>query len=283
MHLDPPLDSPPAADAIRAAGAVVLAALAGYAAAAALDDWPALMLASLGAMLGASLAITRIVGRDLDAEAPRPLPENWTPRALGIKLRSPRDRRGARLALHGVIVLLAASAQVAGRLEEPRLLGATLALGGVWYLLFRATVDLAAPPEPFALDASGLSHEPGHEPAGAAGDTPATAADRPARRAVPPEPCRETTALAPAGSPGGLQAPGSAPGAADIAPPSVFPPLFQAAASLLAVTLLYAAVAADNAWLWRPTSWDDFQGPLLFVLLEAVSAPVAAVAARQGT
>ena len=219
-----PLEPSPAAGAIGFAGLVVLVALLGYAITAALDHWPALMLATLGAMLGASFATTRIVAYDLDPRARAPLPPGWTPRVLGVPLSTPAAHTRARRGLHATIVALAASVQAAGWLQDPRLLVATLALGGLWYALFRVVIDLASPPE-----------QPGEEPF-----------------------------------------------SIDAGPPdSVFPALYQAAASALALGLIYLAIAADTPWLWRPTTWDHFQGPLLFLLLEAVSAPVAAIAKRQ--
>ncbi len=225
MHPSPSsLEPSPAAGAIGFAGLVVLVALIGYTVTAALDDWPALMLATLGAMLGASFATSRIVACDLDHRPPQPLPDGWAPRVLGIALASPKARTGARRGLHLTIAALAASAQLSGWLEEPRILTATLMLGGLWYVQFRAVVDLASPPE-----------RPGEEH-------------------------------------------GSVPG---VPPDSVFPALFQASTSVLAIALLYLAVAADTPWIWRPTAWDHFQGPLLFILLEAVSAPVTAIASRR--
>jgi hypothetical protein len=218
------LEPSPAASAIGFAGLVVLVALFGYVVTAALDDWPAIVLATLGAILGASFATTRIVAHDLDWRAPRPLPAGWSPRVSGLALTTTRAQRNAGRALHATILALGASAQAAASVEEPRILVATLALAGLWYLLFRAVVDLAAPPDP-------------------------------------PEP-----------SP---QVPGET-------PDSIFPGLFQAAASILALTLIYLAVAADNAWLWQPTIGDHFHGLVLVVLLEAVSAPVVAVAGRRG-
>ncbi|MDP1571202.1 MAG: hypothetical protein Q8L86_14505 [Vicinamibacterales bacterium] len=217
------LEPSPAAGAIGFAALVVLVALLGYIVTAALDDWPALMLATLGAMLGASFATTRIVGYDLDPRAPAALPDGWTPRVLGMAVATSGARAGVRRGMHLAILALAASVQVAGWLEEPRVLVLTLGLGGLWYTLFRAVVELASPPE-----------RPGDEPPPAA------------------EP-----------------------------PDSVFPPLFQMSASALALGLLYLAIATDTPWLWRPTIWDHFQGPLLFILLEAVSAPVAAIAGRR--
>lgn len=219
-----PLEPSPAAAAIGFAGLVMLVAILGYTVTAALDDWPALMLAALGAMLGASFATTRIVADDLDARAAAPLPEGWTPRVLGLAVPTSAHvhlRRG----LHLTILALAASVQAAGWLEEPPVLAVTIVLGGLWYGLFRAVVDLASPPE----------------------------------------------------RPGDLQAP-----TASTQPDSVFSRLFQVSTATLALGLLYLAVTSDTPWLWRPTAWDHFQGLLLFVLLEAVSAPVAAIAARRG-
>lgn len=212
----------PAAGAVGFAGLVVLVALLGYTVTAALDDWPSLMLAALGAMLGASFATTRIVAHDLDPRPVPPWPDGWTPRVAGVALGTPRAVGRAVLGLHATIAALAASVHVAGRLEDARVLGVTLALGVVWFALFRGVLDAASPPE----------------------------------------------------------VPGTMPVQGD-APDSVFPPLFQVSASLLALTLLYLAVTADTPWLWRPAIWDDYQAPLLFVLLEAVTAPVGAVARRR--
>lgn len=220
----PTLEQSPAAGAIGFASLVVLVALLGYTVTAALDDWPSIMLATLGAMLGASFATTRIVAHDLDPRPVPPWPAGWTPRVAGFALATPGAVRGATLGLHATIAVLAGSVHVAGRLEEPRLLGLTLALGVVWFALFRGVLDAASPPDVI----------------------------------------------------------GTMPVTGD-APDSVFPALFQASASLLALTLLYLAVTADTPWLWRPAIWDDFQGPLLFVLLEAVTAPVASVARRRAT
>jgi hypothetical protein len=220
-----PLEPSPAAGAIGFAGLVVLVALLGYTVTTALDDWPALMLATLGAMLGASFATTRIVAHGLDHRTPAPLPDGFAPRVLGVAVASGQARARVRRGLHVTIVALAASVQLAGWMEEPRVLTATLALGGLWYVLFRAVVDLASPPERL-------------------GDEPVLSSGAP--------------------------------------PDSVFPPLFQATTSALALGIVYLAVTADTPWLWRPTAWDHFQGLLLFVLLEAVSAPVAAVAGRRG-
>ncbi len=55
---------------------------------------------------------------------------------------------GVRRGMHLTIVAPAASVQVAGWLEEPRVLALTLVLGGLWYALFRAVVDLASPVNP---------------------------------------------------------------------------------------------------------------------------------------
>lgn len=220
----PTLEPSPAAGAIGFASLVVLVALLGYAVTTALDDWPALMLAALGAMLGASFATTRIVAHDMDPRPVPPWPDGWTPRVAGLALATPRAVRSATLGLHATIAALAGSVHIAGRLEEPRLLGLTLTLGVVWFALFRGVLDAASPPE----------------------------------------------------------VPGTMPAEGD-APDSVFPALFQASASLLALTLLYLAVTAETPWLWRPAIWDDFQAPLLFVLLEAVTAPVAAIARRRRT
>jgi hypothetical protein len=217
------LEPSPAASAIGFAGLAVLVALLGYIVTTALDDWPAIMLATLGAMLGASFATTRIVAHGLDDRAPAPLPDGWAPRVFGLSVSSGRARARVRRGLHATIAALAASVQLAAWLGEPRVLTATLALGAVWYVLFRAVVDLASPPE-----------RPGDEPLAAA-----------------------------------------------VAPDSVFPVLFQMSASALTISLLYLAIAADTPWLWRPTTWDHFQGPLLFFLLEAVSAPVARIAGRR--
>jgi hypothetical protein len=224
MAASSPLDPSPAASAIGFAGLVVLVSLLGYVVTTALGDWPALMLATLGAMLGASFATTRLVAHDLDWRPPQPLPSGWSPRLFGLSLVEPSAQRMTRRALHAVILLLALSAQAAAWLEEPRLLVITLGLSGLWYLLFRAVVDLASPPDP----------------------------------AEPPPP-----------------------GGPSEAPDSVFPGLFQAAASLLVIVLIALGIAADTDRLWSPARWDDFQGLLLLVLLEAVSAPVAAVAGRR--
>jgi len=224
MRASPPsLEPSPAAGAIGLAGLVVIVGLIGYTVTAALDDWPTLMLASLGGMLGASFATTRIVAHDLDHRMPGPLPEGWVPHVLGIPVASAAARRIVRYAMHAAILALAASVQAAGWLEEPRLLTATLGLGGLWYVLFRTVVDLASPPEDPDLDP------------------------------LPPGP----------------------------PPDSVFPGLFQFSTAALALSLISFGVTADTEWLWRPTTWDHHQGLLLLVLLEAVSAPVAAVAARR--
>jgi len=218
-----PLEPSPAAGAIGFAALVVLVALLGYTVTTALDDWPSLMLATLGAILGASFATTRIVSHGLDHQMPAALPDGWTPRVLGMAVTTPAARAGVRRSMHATILAIAASVQVAGWLEEPRVLALTLLLGGLWYALFRTVVELASPPE-----------REDDEPR------------------VPVE-----------------------------APDSVFPPLFQISTAALALGLLYLAIATDTPWLWRPTTWDHLQGPLLFVLLEAVSAPVAAIAGRR--
>jgi len=143
----PALEPSPAGQAIGMASGVVLAATVIYLGTAAADALPELMLAAIGAVLGAGVAINAIVARDLDRSIP-PWPDGWQPRLAGVPLRGARARLGVIVGLHLAVVGVAAAVQTAGVREDWRWLLVANGCAVAWWALTRALVDVAAPPEP---------------------------------------------------------------------------------------------------------------------------------------
>ncbi|MGE3276500.1 MAG: hypothetical protein AB7O67_15410 [Vicinamibacterales bacterium] len=199
-RLDGTMEPSPAARALSAAGLVIGIALAVYAGVAALDDWPQVVVAALGAVLGAGVAVNAIVSRDIDP---------W-------RLPPGPSARGAAWAHQATVVAVAGAVAAAGLTENPWWLALFVAAGALWLLTFRQLVAIVAADDP-----------------------------------RPPE-----------------KRPVETP------PPSVYPRAFQAVTLAFAFALLYAAIAADTPWLWRPAIWDDYQAALWLVLLEFSSLPL---------
>jgi hypothetical protein len=63
-------------------------------------------------------------------------------------------------------------------------------------------------------------------------------------------------------------------GGSESADGSVYRQAFQLMTLAFVICLLYGAVATDTPWLWRPTVWDHFQGPIWFVVLEFAALPL---------
>ena len=53
---------------------------------------------------------------------------------------------------------------------------------------------------------------------------------------------------------------------------------FQAAAITLAVAVIYASVALESTWLWRPSAPADLQGFVWFAVLEVAGLPATLIA-----
>lgn len=187
----------PLRQAIGAASAVICLALIVYAAAAAIDDWPALVMASLGAALGAGFIINVLIARDLDGSDAVSAAQNVRMPAL----------------LHQFVCLvIPASIGWAGRSEDPSWLIGAVALGPIWaWTLMRLVA---------AVETAGLSTRDSYSRA------------------------------------------------------------YRIAALSLALWFIYGAIAADTPWLWRATSWDDYQAPVWFVVLEFVSLPLTLAAIK---
>lgn len=200
------MESSPAARAISIAGLVVFLGLLLYAGADAAGRWPSVLLAALGAVLGAGVASNAIVARDVDP---------W-------RLPPGPPARPAAWAHQAAVVAVASAVAAAGITANPWWLAAAVSAGALWLLTFRRLVAIVAADDP-----------------------------------RPPE-ARPV----------------------EIPPQSVYVPAFQLATVALALGLLYGGMATDWPWLWRPTTWDDFQGPLWLVLLEFASLPLTLAAMR---
>lgn len=140
------LEPSPAGRAIAIATAVVLVALLVYVATAAVDAFPALLLAAIGAVLGAGVGINTIVARDLDQRRPE-VPAGWTPSAAGLPVRHPRAQRAALAAVHGAILAVAVTLQLLGLTEQGAWLAGTVVAGAAWFAAIQLAAQLAAPPE----------------------------------------------------------------------------------------------------------------------------------------
>jgi hypothetical protein len=121
-------DGSPLRNAIRAASAVICLALVVYAAAAAADDWPALVMASLGAALGAGFTINALVARDLDGDA-------------GAAAIEPRSTIPSVVVHQLLCVAIPSFIAWAGRAEDPRWLIGAVALGPLWAWTLSTLVD----------------------------------------------------------------------------------------------------------------------------------------------
>src|SRR5687767_8517314 len=187
------MNASPLRTAIGVASAVVCLGLALYAAAAAADDWPALVMASLGAALGAGFTINALVARDLDGDGA----------GDATRTRSPITR----LFVHQLLcVAIPGFIAWAGRTEDPGWLIGAVVLGPLWAWTLSSLVD--------ALERTGISVR------------------------------------------------------------DVYPRAYQIAVLSVALWFIYGAIAADTPWLWRATKWDDFQGPVWFIVLEFASLPL---------
>jgi hypothetical protein len=126
------MEPSPAARALSAAGLAIAAALAIYAAASAADTLPAIVVATLGAVLGAGVAVNAIAARDID---PWPLPPG------------PPARRQA--GLHQATIVAAVGAvTAAGVTENGWWLAAFVSAGALWLLTFRQLVAIIAADDP---------------------------------------------------------------------------------------------------------------------------------------
>ncbi|MGE0039561.1 MAG: hypothetical protein AB7H88_14335 [Vicinamibacterales bacterium] len=126
------MEPSPAARALSAAGLAISFALAVYAAVAAADTLPAILVAALGAVLGAGVAVNAIAARDLDPWPPPPGP--------------PAERQAW---LHqGALVAAVGAVSAAGVTENPWWLAAFVSAGALWLLTFRQLVAIVAADDP---------------------------------------------------------------------------------------------------------------------------------------
>ena len=126
------MESSPAARAISIAGLVVFLGLLVYAGIEATDRWPAVLLASLGAVLGAGVAINAIVVRDVD---PWRLPPGPPARSIAW-------------AHQATTIAVAAAVAAAGFTGNIAWLAAAASAGALWLLSLRRLVAIVAATDP---------------------------------------------------------------------------------------------------------------------------------------